>query len=344
MPSNPDTSHLDEPHLRPHRDGGKPLVSIVMPCFNSEAYVAEAIDSALGQTYDNIEVIVIDDGSSDGSLDVIRSYEGRIAWRTGPNEGPSAARNKGLALARGEFIKFLDADDILLPECITEQVEQSLGLPSSVIVFGDDILVFHDQTRVPDARKAELQDGEYASLVWLFERGAYTSCPLYRRDLLAGVGGFRAGLNYAEEHDMNLRLSLAGASFLYKQTSCYLRRDHASATRLTNQRPYEWCPNRFDSVESVTEFLEHARRSASKSDYSKLVSAVARHCWRRGRARARRGEETVAQQMFELARAIGGWESCIGNRTYRYLCRVVGPVFAERLGLARTRIVSALKP
>jgi glycosyltransferase involved in cell wall biosynthesis len=113
----------------PRRDGEAPLVSIVMPCFNNEAYVAEAIDSALGQTYDNIEVIVIDDGSTDGSLDIIRSYGDRITWRTGPNEGACAARNKGLALARGEFIKFLDADDILLPECMPCRSSRAAGCP-----------------------------------------------------------------------------------------------------------------------------------------------------------------------------------------------------------------------
>jgi glycosyltransferase involved in cell wall biosynthesis len=91
-----------------------PLVSVVIPCFNKRAYVAAAIQSALRQGT-QIEVIVIDDGSTDGSLEEVRRFEGRIIWETGANHGGSAARNRGLSLARGKFIQFLDADD-LLPE------------------------------------------------------------------------------------------------------------------------------------------------------------------------------------------------------------------------------------
>ena len=71
-----------------------PLISIVIPCYNAERYVGEAIRSALSQTYPNVEIIVIDDGSTDGSLDVIRSFGGAIRWETGPNRGGCAARNR----------------------------------------------------------------------------------------------------------------------------------------------------------------------------------------------------------------------------------------------------------
>ena len=93
-----------------------PLTSVVIPCYNAEGYVGEAIESALNQTYRPVEVIVIDDGSTDGSLDVIRSFGDRIRYESGPNRGPSAARNRGVQLARGELIQFLDADDVLHPE------------------------------------------------------------------------------------------------------------------------------------------------------------------------------------------------------------------------------------
>ncbi|MBK8909688.1 MAG: glycosyltransferase [Rhodospirillales bacterium] len=96
----------------------EPLVSIIIPCWNAEAFVGEAIDSALAQTYRNAEVIVIDDGSTDGSLEVIKSYGDRIRWETGPNRGAPAARNRGLALAAGAYVLFLDADDLLLPPAI----------------------------------------------------------------------------------------------------------------------------------------------------------------------------------------------------------------------------------
>ena len=99
-----------------------PLVSILIPCHNAEAFVADAIESALGQTHPNVEVVVVDDGSTDRSLEVIRSYDGRIRWETGPCRGACAARNRALALSLGEFIQFLDSDDLLLPQKIERQL------------------------------------------------------------------------------------------------------------------------------------------------------------------------------------------------------------------------------
>ena len=89
------------------------LVSILIPCYNAERWVARAIESALGQTWPNKEVIVVDDGSTDDSLKVIRSFDGQIRWETGANRGGNAARNRLLELARGDWVQYLDADDYL---------------------------------------------------------------------------------------------------------------------------------------------------------------------------------------------------------------------------------------
>jgi glycosyltransferase involved in cell wall biosynthesis len=94
----------------------EPLVSIVIPCYNAQRWVGAAIESALRQTYRRIEVIVVDDGSSDRSLDIIKQFAPGITWVSTANRGPSAARNAGLRIAKGEWIQFLDADDLLHPE------------------------------------------------------------------------------------------------------------------------------------------------------------------------------------------------------------------------------------
>src|SRR5689334_8631307 len=93
-----------------------PLVSVIIPCYNSGRWIAEAIDSALSQTYEPLEVVVVDDGSSDDSLPIIRSFESRIIWRSGPNRGGNAARNLGFSVSTGTYIQWLDADDTLVPE------------------------------------------------------------------------------------------------------------------------------------------------------------------------------------------------------------------------------------
>src|SRR4051812_41844998 len=104
-----------------------PLASVIIPCYQGEPVVREAIDSALRQTYQPTEVVVVDDGSTDASVEVLRSFGGRIRWETGPNRGASAARNRGLELARGELIQFLDADDLLHEDKIERQAEVLLG-------------------------------------------------------------------------------------------------------------------------------------------------------------------------------------------------------------------------
>src|SRR3954447_12953483 len=93
-----------------------PLVSIIIPCHNAERWVGQAIESALNQNYSNYEVIVIDDGSTDRSLDVIKLFDQRITRLSTANRGPSSARNAGLDIARGEWVQFLDADDLLHPQ------------------------------------------------------------------------------------------------------------------------------------------------------------------------------------------------------------------------------------
>src|SRR6516162_5899582 len=111
-------------------------VSILIPCYNAERWIAHAIDSALAQTWNEKEVIVVDDGSTDSSLDVIRGFKDRIRWETGSHRGGGAARNRLLELAYGQWIQYLDADDYLLPNKIAHQmgfIAANMGLD---VVFG----------------------------------------------------------------------------------------------------------------------------------------------------------------------------------------------------------------
>lgn len=112
------------------------LVSIIIPCFNAERWVREAIDSCLQQTYPCLEIIVIDDGSTDGSLEIIKEFQGAITWETGVNRGGNHARNRGFALSSGEYIQYLDSDDYLLPDKIAQQLH-FLEQIQADIVYGD---------------------------------------------------------------------------------------------------------------------------------------------------------------------------------------------------------------
>ena len=100
----------------------QPTVSVVIPVYNGDRYLAEAITSVLDQTYKNFELIVVDDGSTDGSAEIAKSYKQAVLYTFQPNGGLSKARNTGLALARGKYIAFLDHDDLWLPHKLARQV------------------------------------------------------------------------------------------------------------------------------------------------------------------------------------------------------------------------------
>ena len=109
----------------------QPLVSILIPCFNAAPWLGVALDSCLAQTWPRCEIILVDDGSSDDSVRLARAYESRgVLVLTQPNRGASAARNAALRSAGGEFIQFLDADDLLAPEKIARQLARAAQAPA----------------------------------------------------------------------------------------------------------------------------------------------------------------------------------------------------------------------
>src|SRR5215472_15094253 len=107
----------------------QPFVSILIPCYNAERWIARAIESALAQTWSSKEVIVVDDGSTDDSLNVIRAFDGRVRWETGPNQGGNTARNRLLELAGGEWVQYLDADDYLRSTKLERQIAFAIDNP-----------------------------------------------------------------------------------------------------------------------------------------------------------------------------------------------------------------------
>lgn len=126
-----------------------PLVSIIVSCYNGEKYVAATLDSLITQTYHNIEIIVVDDGSADASAEIVKNYQDkRIKYYFQENKGQCAALNKGFALSSGSLIKFYDADDILHPDVIEGQVKALEGKSETEISFIEWKRFFND--KLPD--------------------------------------------------------------------------------------------------------------------------------------------------------------------------------------------------
>lgn len=187
-----------------------PLVSIIIPTFNHRSYVCEAIDSCFLQTYSNIEVVVVDDGSTDGTGDMLREHYGdRIRYFYQNNQGLSAARNTAVQSANGEYIHLLDADDMLLPTKISRSIEVFQKNPEVVLVYTQCHFVEADGKTIIPKEQPDLPAGDIFCELLCGPRGDFIpQCTtLVKRQALLELGGFNVKLAAAEDWDMWLRLA-----------------------------------------------------------------------------------------------------------------------------------------
>ena len=177
------------------------LVSIIIPCYNAEKWIKECIDSALSQTYSPIEIIVVDDGSTDNSLSIIKKYGDKVRWVSYENGGVSTARNKGIQLSQGEFIQFIDADDYISPLKIEEQLRM-LKASNVDVVYSDWCNQYHEldgSIKLADYKTHQPTDDIlYYSLA--YNKIHIGSC-LYKCEVLEKVLGFDESLEIAEDYD-----------------------------------------------------------------------------------------------------------------------------------------------
>ena len=187
-------------------------VSLVIATFNHARLLAEAIDSALAQTLDAVDVVVVDDGSTDDTPAVLGRYGGRIRVLRQPNRGLAAARNAGLAAARGAYVAFLDADDVLAPTKLAEQVAVLERQPNVGWTYCDVLI----ETVATGAKARASERFGYGARVldgWLFPELIHGNfipaiAPLVRRTVLDVAGGFDERLTALEDWDLWLRLAL----------------------------------------------------------------------------------------------------------------------------------------
>lgn len=211
------------PSNRAEEDTSPPLVSVVIPTHNAAQFIGEAIDSALRQDYPNKEIIVVDDGSTDHTLDIARSYQGKVSVIAQANQGAAVARNTGLDAAQGEFIAFLDSDDLWLPGKLTAQVNHLLQHPDIDLVFsrwhvwkpGPDGTFTMPSTELmaPSADSGTKTTGIVPEKSgWLYNQLLFTSAlhtitVMMRRCLIDRVGPFDVELKRGQDYDYWLRAS-----------------------------------------------------------------------------------------------------------------------------------------
>lgn len=188
----------------------QPKVSVLMPVYNGELYIREAIDSILNQTFSDFELIIIDDCSTDGSVAVIKTYtDSRIRLFTNPvNKGVSFTTNYGNKLARAEYVARMDCDDISLPQRLAKQVQYLDRHPEIAIVGTQNISIDTDGKIVP-AQDMFPRPAAPSSIRWTasYECPFIHSSVMYRKQILPGkVGEYDENLKMGEDYEMWLRL------------------------------------------------------------------------------------------------------------------------------------------
>lgn len=292
----------------------QPLISVIVPAYNAANYLALTLDSILGQSYPNHEVLVIDDGSTDGTAEVAAGYGDRIRYFSqAPSGGPSRPRNLGIEQARGDLVAIFDADDVMLAGKLADAASVLQGHPEADLLFTDfaaidaegDVIRPSFLSRYRDFRD-QLRPGELPQVGLLGGRELYrqlihanfigTSSVVARRDALREAGGFDERMKNADDIDMWCRLAWHGRTFAFLDRVGHQYRIHASSLsrRDTRRKP------------SVIRFWEKQRRLPLTSAERDRVDWALKHVrinYARGLRNA--GERSAAIAAYRSALAEG---------------------------------------
>jgi glycosyltransferase involved in cell wall biosynthesis len=216
-----------------HSFAMKPRFSVLVPAYNREQYIGQAIDSVLSQTFTGFELFVIDDGSTDKTLQILESYGSRIQVLRQTNQGPEVARNKAAALAQGEYLVLLDSDDLLLPCALAtyDRVIREFDSPPLIIGAMTD---FQDGQPVTAASQAPVKVLKYPDYLSKDVRLNLSSSRIVlRKSVFDEVGGLRnttASSFHLDSHNLILKVGTYGPCIVVRQPDTVAYRHHATNT------------------------------------------------------------------------------------------------------------------
>jgi glycosyltransferase involved in cell wall biosynthesis len=305
--------------------GNPPSVAVVIPCWNAERWIERAVQSVIDQNYSNLEIIVIDDGSTDGSLEVIRSFGGRICCETGPNRGACAARNRGAKLSSSQYLLFLDADDYLEGPLIYSQGIASLDADSD-ICFGPSALEFPDKSRQtrpkPDLkRRPEDLLSSIIGAGWVPPHSV-----LWKKRFFDSIGGWDIKIRQDQDGELLSRAILQRPVLSESCSGLAIYVQHDSEQRVSAQVDQATLNSHLEYLTDLAARIEETEFAVARRSIGRRAYELASHSFYHRQVK-------TGRRALALARACG-FEGHIGSFLHRTLCATVGLELKQ--GLSRT--------
>lgn len=303
-------------------------VSVIIPVYNCEKYIETAISSALNQIGVNVEVIAVDDGSSDDSLTLLRKFGNSVKVFEQKNQGACVARNVGIKHANGRFIKFLDSDDYLLPSSLKNQFSNAFSLIGNQFSYGRSFRHIETSGKIIPHSSRDANYDNKDSLSNLLMDPPVISAIMYPSQLISEVGGFDVRLNKRQDYDLFARSIIAGFKPVACNVPTFCYRSHDNCNRISfinNKTAYS------SQAEMFERQVKALLSSAIVSKDSDVRNGLARTIWVTARNSLRAGYKKEARVMFDLSYKLSRKKGQEGNFVYKILVDSFGPFFAEKL-------------
>lgn len=200
-------------------------ISVIIPTYNSATFISEAIESVLMQSYSPYEIIIIDDGSTDGTEEIVKKFGTKVQYVYQENQGPSPARNKGIKMANGNYVAFIDADDVWMPESLSCHVDQFKEFNNLDISIGLTCKMGFNKTSDIDIKKAKQESALHLSLC----------ASLIKKSVFNDVGFFDEDLILSQDTDWFLRAREAEKRIAISRELVSLYRRHSN-NRTNNKK------------------------------------------------------------------------------------------------------------
>jgi glycosyltransferase involved in cell wall biosynthesis len=294
-------------------------VSVIIPLYNSEPTLIRCIDSVLDQDYGNVEVVVVDDGSDDRSLEVAQTYSSKnVLVFSQENKGACAARNFGINRSTGYYLKFLDSDDFLEPNTLAREVLVAEACGPQFIPYGFNKVLNDDKFYV---KKSKV--GADHQSVDLINSNLTITLPLHRKSVIDDIGRFDESLQFRQEWDLHLRLVDAGYKFHYHNFCVFTQYIHNSSCRISSRALL------FNKEISN---LDNIRKKFNFSSDSTVAAAWSYKYWMLARQFLKDSNIEEANLIFEMAKEIAPkYYKRMMPTYYRYAVSVLGTKKAEEL-------------